>query len=229
MLTIACLLSSCAGGMASQQPESSPSTAAPTPEMSIDSLFVEGGSASKDWKNSQGYSGTVTVTTWVGVQGNDSAITHPHDSRIIIPAAKNTVCIVPFLLTVSNTTESADFATDIQCRLFSSVQPAGNSKMATEGVFIYRNGAWVHPDYWSYKNDVSSLWRDTKQGFNGQIAGYIAVNSYYSPEHPNGNESKVNRGAFAGLKASTMNAEITLKMRASGNGIELYEDIPAER
>jgi hypothetical protein len=86
-------------------------------------------SVSADWQDSQGYSGAVTLTAWTGVQGNGEAMTHPADAGVVIPAAKNTVCVIPFQITVLNTTESADFTSNITYTV-SGVQPTGADRSA---------------------------------------------------------------------------------------------------
>ena len=230
-------LTSCSGSTAqappsSSQPANSSEENAFVAQVGANSLFAEGFSTSLDWKNSDGYSGTFTVKTWGGIQGNGEALTHPGNPTISIPAAKNTVCIIPFQLNYVNTTDSADFASKISFSL-SGIQPTGADRQAvmdsynpqkpTEGVFYYSAGGWNHPDYWGYSSTVSGSWQDTKKGFDGRVLGYIAVGSYYSPAYPNGDADSI--ADRMGLTVSGT-ANIILKMRASENGIELYENIP---
>jgi hypothetical protein len=208
-------------------------TAPASANVAGNSVSSEVFSTTQDWKDSAGYSGTVTIKTWVGVQGNGATTPHPADNGVTIPAAKNTVCVIPFSIEVVNTTESADFASDIKFTV-SGLKPTGddlsavmdsyNPKAPTEGAFVYTSNGWVYPDYWGYSNQISRSWTNTKKGFVGVVKGYLAVGSYYTPAHPDGNVDfildKVGLTIYAGGVA------VQLKMRANGNVIELYGDAP---
>jgi len=223
------------------QSDTAPATAQ-IPAASVNSLFAEGYTTSQDWKDDQGFTGTVALKTWVGVQGNGETMVHPADPyvkqmttavapNIVIPAEQNSVCVIPFLLTVTNTTEADGFSTPIQFTV-SGVQPSGadysnamdsyNPKAPKEGVFVYAGEGWVYPDYWDYINQIMRQWQSTKKGFSDNVYGYIAVGSYYSPANPNGDTEKILNQT--GLTISVKNVYISLKMRSNGNGIELYNN-----
>lgn len=161
-----------------------------------------------------GYSCTVTVETWVGGQGAGAPMIHPWDGRFVMPAHKNTESVIPFAITVETTTQNADFATDISLNLMgwreletlsgsgrTYLCPSNDLERRMETVEqqrkYYREQKPDEPPEQVADELAKSIFQangshqvifvETAAGAQNYMVGYLAVEDYFSPAHPDGN------------------------------------------
>ena len=154
-----------------------------------DNFFISGDVFSYPIEKS-GYSYKVSMQTWVGYQGDNTARVHPAcqkyatGSDAIIPASSNKDCIIPFVMVFQNTTQSEEFSTKLSYRTgASSSSILGQSS----NVYVYdSNSGWKvmsGGEFWNFT--------DKYKGFVGVQFGYIKISDYYSPAYPNGDVSRI--------------------------------------
>ena len=131
-----------------------------------------------------GYSATLTLESWVGQRGTGQPMTHPVDPSILIPSAEQTAAVIPFYVTLKNTTKDSSFKNDMYFYA-STGNYNGNSSM-----YLSVDGTWVD----QLPTDAMPKGRITYDSITNDLMsfpGFYIIENFFSPSYPNGDFQKL--------------------------------------